>query len=71
MGIEVAFGFVSLLARDQALRMELAERLPCLSLDDLVACATGYGYVFTRQDLLDAFKYSWTMKWLHFENRTP
>jgi hypothetical protein len=65
-GLRTALDFIKRI-RDEGRLKKSIEQLgdsPCL--DDLVRLGAEENLVFSRQDLLDAIKYEWGMRWKHY-----
>jgi hypothetical protein len=64
-GRQAALGFLKELREDPAVRESVADRQADLSPEDLVALGASLGWRFDAQELREAFRQDWLLRWLH------
>jgi hypothetical protein len=65
-GRQAALGFLNMLREEPAVREQLVGRWDGLAPEDLVALGASLGLHFDAQDLSQAFRRDWLLRWLHF-----
>jgi hypothetical protein len=65
-GRQAALGFLNLLREEPAVRGQVADRRDELTPADLVVLGASLGWHFDVQDLSQAFRQDWLLRWLHF-----
>jgi hypothetical protein len=65
-GRQAALGFLKELREDPAVRESVAHRQDDLSPEDLVALGASFGWHFDAQELKEAFRQDWLLRWLRF-----
>jgi hypothetical protein len=69
MSEEQALLFLRAVRENQSVHELVVSRQDELTLDDLVAIGAELGWHFDADDLHQAFRHEWTMRWLHLRAR--
>lgn len=65
-GVQTALSFIRRIRNEELLKKNIEQLGDCPCLDDLVKLGAENKLFFSRQDLLDALKYEWGMRWKHY-----
>ncbi|GIV57116.1 Nif11-like leader peptide family natural product precursor [Rhodocaloribacter litoris] len=70
MPVQEALRFIQAVRREGALQASLRALDDPSDLDQVVRIGAGAGYDFSVEELQEAFRHDWAMRWLHV-NRRP
>ena len=66
MSVQTALQFLQRVRSDETLRQAIAGNVE-ETLDSVVQLAATEGFVFTVDELRQAHKYDWSMRWIHYK----
>jgi predicted ribosomally synthesized peptide with nif11-like leader len=68
MSIQAAFQFIGRARREEMLRQQISSLGQEATLDRLIAIAAAAGFSFTAEELRQAHKYDWAMRWVRYHH---
>ena len=65
MTVQNALDFIQMVRRSPDVRERIAAWEPAPTMAQLIELAGGLGFAFSPAELQAAFRYDWTMRWVH------
>jgi hypothetical protein len=65
MTVQNALDFIQMVRRSPDVQERIAAWGPAASMAQLIELADRLGFAFSAADLQAAFRYDWTMRWVH------
>lgn len=66
MSVQVALQFIQQVRKDESLKSQLQVLSGNVDLETLVKIGNEAGFTFTSQDLQNAYKQDWAMRWFRY-----
>lgn len=66
MSVQTALRFIQQARHDKALRRELAAPGDAVTLEQIIQIAAAAGFSFTAEELQQAHKHDWAMRWARY-----